>query len=63
MISFLPATFMTAVSITYILMAKEGLQLDQTISYVIGAVAAAALIIVYLIFLVRKNLSRNTSLS
>ena len=63
LLTALPATFMTAVSITYILMAKEGLQLDQTISYVIGAVAAAALIIVYLIFLVRKNLSRNTSLS
>ena len=62
LLTALPATFMTAVSITYILMAKEGLQLDQTISYVIGAVAAAALIIVYLIFLVRKNLSRNTSL-
>lgn len=63
LLTALPATFMTAVSITYILMAKEGLQLDQTISYVIGAVAAAALIIVYLIFLVRKNPSRNTSLS
>ncbi len=57
-----PATFMTAVSTTYILMAKEGFKLDQTVSYIIGAVAAA-LIIVYLIFPVRKNLSRNASLS
>ena len=55
-------SFMTAVSATYILMAKEGFKLDQTVSYIIGAVAAA-LIIVCLIFLVRKNLSRNTSLS
>ena len=63
LLTALPATFMTAVSTTYILMAKEGFKLDQTVSYIIGAVAAAALIIVYLIFLVRKNLSRNTSLS
>lgn len=63
LLTALPATFMTAVSTTYILMAKEGFKLDQTVSYIIGAVVAAALIIVYLIFLVRKNLSRNTSLS
>ena len=46
---------MTAVSTTYILMAKEGFKLDQTVSYIIGAVAAASLLIVYLVFLMRKN--------
>ncbi|MBQ7671058.1 MAG: hypothetical protein IJS45_10130 [Clostridia bacterium] len=55
LLTALPATFMTAVSTTYILMAKEGFQLDQTVSYIIGAVAAASLLIVYLVFLMRKN--------
>ena len=55
LLTALPATFMTAVSTTYILMAKEGFKLNQTVSYVIGAVAAASLLIVYLIFLIRKN--------
>ena len=50
-----PATFMTAVSVTYILMAKEGLRLDQTVSYIIGAVAAVVLFTIYLVFLIRKN--------
>lgn len=55
LLTALPATFMTAVSTTYILMAKEGLRLDQTVSHMIGAVAAAALLIVYVTFLIRKN--------
>ena len=54
LLTALPATFMTAVSVTYILMAKEGFQLNQTISYVIGAVAATSLLSVYLVFLIRK---------
>ncbi|MBQ1898699.1 MAG: carbon starvation protein A, partial [Ruminococcus sp.] len=63
LLTALPATFMTAVSTTYILMAKEGFKLDQTVSYIIGAVAAASLLIVYLVFLERKNLSAKASLS
>ncbi|MBQ7699906.1 MAG: carbon starvation protein A [Clostridia bacterium] len=55
LLTALPATFMTAVSVTYILMAKEGFKLDQTASYIIGTVAAASLLIVYAIFLVKKN--------
>lgn len=54
LLTALPATFMTAVSITYILMAKEGFRLDQTVSYIAGAIAAASLLIVYLIFLIRE---------
>ena len=57
LLTALPATFMTAVSTTYILMAKEGFKLDQTVSYIIGAVAAASLLIVYLVFLIRKNIT------
>lgn len=41
----LPATFMTAVCTTYILMAPEGLGLSATIAYPVGIVAAIASII------------------
>lgn len=41
-ITVLPATFMSAVSSTYILMAKEGLQISTTIAYPIGILFAAA---------------------
>ena len=54
LITALPAAFMTAVSVTYILMAEEGLRLDQTVSYIAGISAAAALLIVYLVFLIRR---------
>lgn len=54
LLTALPATFMTAVSTTYILMAKEGLRLNQTVSYIAGAAASAVLLAVYLIFLVKK---------
>ena len=46
---------LSAVSLTYLLMAKEGFQLDQTVSYIAGASAAAVLFAVYLIALIRKN--------
>lgn len=38
----IPATFMTAVSVTYILMAQEGLSLPSVIAYPIGIAAALA---------------------
>jgi carbon starvation protein CstA len=44
----LPATFMTAVSITYILQAPEGFSLPTTIAYPAGAVAAIAAIGLFL---------------
>lgn len=50
-----PATFMTAVTVTYILMAKEGFRLSQTISYTVGICAAVVLFAVYLIALVRHQ--------
>ena len=55
LLTSLPATFMTAVSLTYILMAEEGFQLDQTISYIAGVSAAAVLLTVYVIALIRNN--------
>ena len=48
LICALPATFMSAVSCTYILMAEEGLRLSQGISYPVGAVFAAACMTPYL---------------
>ncbi len=48
LLTALPATFMTAVSVTYILMAKEGLQLSRNVAYLIGAAAALILFTVYL---------------
>lgn len=40
-VTALPATFMSAVSCTYILMAKEGLKLSTAISYPVGILFAA----------------------
>jgi carbon starvation protein CstA len=45
----LPATFMSAVSSTYILMAKEGFQVAQSIAYPIGVCFAACCFVFYLI--------------
>ena len=54
LITAFPAAFMTAVSMTYILMAQEGFRLDQTVSYIAGITAAAALFMIYLVALIRK---------
>ena len=48
LITALPATFMSAVSLTYILMAGEGFGLSSSIAYPAGAVFAVALFCVYL---------------
>lgn len=45
---------MTAVSLTYLLMAKEGFRLNQTIAYIAGTCAAVILFAIYLIALIRK---------
>ncbi len=53
----LPAAFMSAVSLTYILMAPEGFKLSAAISYPIGAVFAFACFgfWVYKVYLPQKN--------
>ena len=48
LITALPAAFMSAVSVTYICMAKEGFRMSQAISYPLGIVAALALFGFYL---------------
>lgn len=51
-IASIPGTFMTAVSITYIMMAPEGFRLSSTISYPVGIIIA---ILSLIFFLVKAN--------
>ena len=55
LLTALPAAFMTAVSVTYILMAKEGFRLGQTLSYIAGAAVAVLALVAYLIFFLRRQ--------
>jgi len=57
LVTALPATFMSAVSVTYILMAKEGLRLGAGIAYPAGIAFAVALFAVYMWILWKKRLS------
>lgn len=50
----IPAAFMTAVSVTYILTADEGFKLGTTVSYIVGAAAAAVLFAIYAVLPVRR---------
>lgn len=54
-ITSLPASFMTAVSVTYILMSEEGFRLSGLISYPIGVGAALALFAVYIVFMIKRS--------
>ncbi len=51
----LPATFMSAVSVTYILMAKEGFSLGSNIAYPSGIIFALVCFAVYIFILIKKN--------
>ena len=55
LITALPATFMSAVSATYILVAKEGFKLPVSIGYPVGGAVAVILFTVYVVFLVRSK--------
>jgi carbon starvation protein CstA len=55
LLTALPATFMSAVSVTYILVASEGFKLPYTIGYPVGITAAAVLFVIYLVLMSRKN--------
>jgi carbon starvation protein CstA len=48
-IATIPATFMTAVCTSYILIAPEGFKLSQAISYPIGITAAIAAMVIFLV--------------
>ena len=60
-IAAFPAAFMTAVSVTYLMISEEGFSINQTISYIIGISAAVALFIVYLVFLIRNSKASRTN--
>ena len=47
LLTALPAAFMTAVSLTYILMAQEGFRLDRTVSYAAGILVSAGALLAY----------------
>ena len=49
LITAIPASFMTAVSVTYILIAQEGLRLSIKIGYPVGLICALAAFALYLI--------------
>ena len=51
----LPATFMTGVSATYILMAKEGFRIKTAIAYPVGFALAVLLFVVYMIRMQQKK--------
>ncbi len=55
LIAALPATFMSAVTMTYILMANEGLRLDGGISYPVGGAFACVLFALYLLMTVKTH--------
>ena len=49
LLTALPATFMSGVSMTYILIAEEGLELSPSIAYPVGVAFAVILFIIYVI--------------
>ncbi len=55
LLTALPAAFMSAVSMTYILMAKEGFRLSERIAWPVGACFAAALFVLYLVLTARHR--------
>ncbi|MDI3477771.1 MAG: hypothetical protein PWQ59_1296 [Thermoanaerobacterium sp.] len=58
-IATVPATFMTAVSFTYILMAPEGFRLPQQISYPVGIVITLTILLIFLIRIVYRKTEMN----
>lgn len=54
LLTAVPAAFMTAVSVTYILVAKEGFKLSTAVGYPIGIAAAAVLFAIYIILMLRS---------
>ena len=59
LLTALPAAFMSAVSLTYILMAKEGFGLKAVVAYPAGVGFAALLFGIYVYILLRRRASGN----
>jgi carbon starvation protein CstA len=60
LLTALPATFMTAVSVTYILVAQEGFKLSTSIGYPVGIGAATVMFAVYAVMISRKIQPKET---
>ena len=58
LLTALPAAFMSAVSLTYILMAKEGFRLSSSVAYPAGIVFAVALFALYAVLASRNAKGR-----
>lgn len=54
-----PATFMTAVTITYIFIASEGFKLSTNIGYPIGLAAALLMLVNYVLMIVKRDKIRS----
>mgnify|MGYP000930753784 CR=1 FL=1 len=54
-VAAIPATFMSAVSFTYILMAPEGFKLSESISYPAGIVFAIACLVLFYVKIMNKK--------
>jgi len=57
-----PATFMTAVCTSYILIAPEGFKLSQSISYPVGIIVAIAAILIFLIAAKKVEVKNNLNM-
>ncbi len=55
LITALPAAFMSAVSLTYILIADEGFKLSPTLDYPLGVIFALSLFAMYIMFVRHMN--------
>ena len=53
-----PATFMTAVSATYLLQAPEGFKLSTSVAYPAGVAIAAAVLVVFLAVIFKRNIGQ-----
>ena len=57
LLTALPAAFMSAVSVTYILTASEGFRLGIRLSCILGAAVALGLFVLYLVLMRRSGRS------
>ena len=58
LISLIPAMFMTAVSVSYIVVAPEGLHLVNANPYIVGGVAALILFSIFVYSQIKYNAKR-----
>ena len=61
-IATVPATFMTAVCTSYILIAPEGFKLSQAISYPVGIISAITAMVVFLIAAKKVDVKNNINM-